>query len=52
MVDGVLASCYASFDHDVQHVVMKTVAMVSQHDGSIARRRDVYACIRNHPGRI
>ena len=23
LVDGVLASCYASFDHDVQHIVMK-----------------------------
>ena len=23
LVDGVLASCYASFDHDIQHVIMK-----------------------------
>ena len=23
LVDGVLASCYASFDHDAQHVAMK-----------------------------
>ena len=23
LVDGVLASCYASFNHDIQHVVMK-----------------------------
>ena len=23
LVDGVLASCYASFDHDIQHIVMK-----------------------------
>ena len=23
VVDGILASCYASFDHDAQHVVMK-----------------------------
>ena len=23
LVDGVLASCYASFDHDIQHFVLK-----------------------------
>ena len=23
LVDGILASCYASFDHDIQHIVMK-----------------------------
>ena len=23
LVDGVVASCYATFNHDIQHVVMK-----------------------------
>ena len=25
MVDGVLASCYASFDHDLAHIVMEPI---------------------------
>ena len=25
VVDGVLASCYASFDHDLAHIVMETI---------------------------
>ena len=29
MVDGVLASCYASFDHDVAHISMTPVQWFS-----------------------
>ena len=33
VVDGVLASCYASVDHDLVHIAMAPIEMVPWNDG-------------------
>ena len=56
LVDGVLASCYASFDHDMAHIVMKPLlwfpSLMDLLLGEEKSTQHTYAAILEHVGEM